>query len=77
MATETLPAITITLGIMSGKFSPLVLEGVEPTVEKALELANMSPDGYEVRVNGQQAPLSMILENNDKLFLLKKIQGNK
>lgn len=76
MTTETLPAITITLGIMSGKFSPLVLEGLTPTVSTALALAEMSPDGYEVRVNGQQAPLDMLLENGDKVFLLKKIQGN-
>ncbi len=76
MATETLPALTITLGIMSGKFSPLVLDVPEPTVQHALTLAGMSHEGYEVRVNGQPAPLDMILENNDKVFLLKKIQGN-
>lgn len=74
------PVMTITFGIMSGApFRTLTLTELNPTVTTALTVADISPSeygDYEVRVNGQIAPLDMQLENGDKIFLVKRIQGN-
>lgn len=68
---------TIKIGMLPGKIEEYSLED-ETTVQEALEIAGLSSEGYEVRVNSDVKSLDYVLKESDKVLLLvKKIKGNK
>lgn len=65
--------------IKIGKFPGFVKDmGLEDgdNVRRAIELAGLSPDGFELKRNGEPCRLDDSLANGDTVFLLKKIEGN-
>lgn len=69
---------TVRVGRMPGRIEDTTLtEGT--TVADALERAGLQAlleDGYELRVNGEDAGTDTALENGDTVLLIRKIQGN-
>lgn len=69
--------IGIKIGKLPGRIEVLALEdGKRNVVSTALELAGLSPEGYEIRVNGSPSEMDSVLENGDTVLLAKKIEGN-
>ena len=67
--------ITVRVGRLPGRITEFVLEdGV--TVAQALEIAELDPTGYEIRVNGATTAEVATLEDEDIVLLVKKIKGN-
>lgn len=53
----------------------VVLNG-DCSIECALKVAGLNPEGYEIRVNGDESSLSSTLKEGDIVYLIKKIKGN-
>lgn len=67
---------TVKIGMLPGKIEEFSVN-TGTTVAQALDLANLNPDGYEVRVDSNVKSLDYTLANTDRVVLLvKKIKGN-
>ena len=70
--------ITVSIGKLPGKIKDVVVGG-RKSVEDALVAANIDPHdirGYELRVNNMNKTLRDILSEGDRVFLVRKIEGN-
>ena len=70
--------INVSIGKLPGKIKEVVVGG-RKSVEDALAAANIDLDnieGYELRVNNVNKTLSDILSEGDRVFLVRKIEGN-
>lgn len=67
--------ITIKVGKLPGAVLEIALNG-DRTVQAALAAANLSPQGFEIRVDGESATSRTELEDGSTVLLVKKIQGN-
>jgi len=67
--------ITVRVGRLPGAITEIALNG-DRTVQAALEAAGLDATGYEVKVSGNGADLSQVLQDNDTVLLVKKIRGN-
>lgn len=69
--------IGIKIGKLPGRIEVLALEdNKDNVVSTALEVAELNPEGYEIRVNGSPSEMDSVLENGDTVLLVKKIEGN-
>ena len=68
--------LNVRIGTMPGRINDYVLEG-EATVKDALEIAELSSAGYQIKVNGNQVTEDEPLKDNDLILLVKQIKGNK
>lgn len=67
---------TLKVGTMPGLLSEVVVE-VGMTVGSVLELANLNPSGYEIKLDGSTVNESAtISESSNLLVLVKRIKGN-
>ena len=70
--------INVSIGKLPGKIKEVVVGG-RKSVEDALAAANIDLDnieGYELRVNNVNKTLNDILSEGDRVFLVRKIEGN-
>jgi len=65
----------ITVGKVPGTLSNIAVNE-DASVANALEAAGLSPDGFEIRLNGSVATLTSPVPDGAKIFLVKKIKGN-
>ena len=65
----------VRVGRLPGKIEELAL-GSGAIVADALSIAEIDPEGYEVRVNGSPADMDYELADGDTILLVKKIKGN-
>lgn len=69
-------AIHVTVGKLPGRIRQVALEVDHPTVGTVLETANLDPEGYEVRYNGQPTELNVPVEDGSYVHLIRRIRGN-
>ncbi len=67
--------INVRIGRLPGRIEELALEN-GAVVEDALEIAELDPAGYEIRVNGAPTDVDAELSDGDTVLLVKKIKGN-
>lgn len=68
--------ITVRVGRLPGLIKDVALNGTR-TVEAAIEGAELDDiDGYEIRVNGQNADTDTELSQGDTVLFVRKIRGN-
>lgn len=67
--------LTVRIGTMPGRINEYVLED-GASVRKALEIAELTADGYQVKVNGSEATEDTLLNSDDLVLLVKQIKGN-
>ena len=67
--------ITVRVGCLPGAIREIALNG-DRTVQAALEAAELSPEGYEVRVDGEPARLSDEVYDDATILLVRKVTGN-
>lgn len=73
--TDDMP-FTVKIGMLPGKIEEFGVNA-GTTVAQALDLANLDPTDYEVRVDSNVKSLDYTLANTDRVVLLvKKIKGN-
>lgn len=65
----------VRVGRLPGKIENIVLNGGRK-VKDALEGAELSSNGHEIRVNGVEATLETDLSQGDTVLLVRKIRGN-
>jgi putative ubiquitin-RnfH superfamily antitoxin RatB of RatAB toxin-antitoxin module len=69
-------AQTLKVGTMPGVLTELVYEPYM-TVKQVLELANLNPSGYEIKLDGVTVGLDTVIQlNANLLVLVKQIKGN-
>lgn len=68
--------ITVKLGTMPGKIEQYAVDG-DTTIGQALEIAGLSSEGYQIKVNGNIASESDTMFDGDLVLLVKQIKGNK
>jgi hypothetical protein len=68
--------ITVKVGIAPGGAMQDVGLVNDRSVRKALELAGLVADGYQIRVSGADATLDTTLSDGQTVLLLRKIKGN-
>jgi len=67
--------ITVKVGKLPGRINEIALNG-DRTVSAALEAAELSPEGHEIRVNTSTGRIDSTLRDGDTVLLVKKIKGN-
>lgn len=68
---------TVRVGMMPGRISEYAVT-VGTTVEEVLELAELDPSGYDVKMDGEKVDLSAKVTDNTSLILLaRQVKGNK
>lgn len=67
--------LTIRIGQLPGRITELALENGS-RVTTALEIADLNPEGFEIRVNGVPVELNSSLSDGDTVLLVRKIRGN-
>ena len=67
--------IEVRVGTVPGRVKDYTLNG-RRKVSDALEAANLTATGQEIRVNMQPASVETDLEEGDTVLLVKKIKGN-
>lgn len=64
------------VGKMPGRIQEVVVE-TGASVGEVLELAELSADGYEVKVDGKVATLNtQVTESTNLIILAQKVKGN-
>lgn len=67
---------TIKVGIMPGRINEFAV-ALGSTIAEVLEIAELSAEGYEVKIDGVTAGLDAVVGNDTNLVLLSKmIKGN-
>ena len=72
---EEFSTIEVRVGTVPGRVKDYTLNG-RRKVSDALEAANLTATGQEIRVNMQPASVETDLEEGDTVLLVKKIKGN-
>ncbi len=72
---EEFSTINVKVGKLPGKIEEYALNG-NRTVADALEVAELSAEGFEIRVNAEKSEEDRELEDGDTVLLAKKIKGN-
>ena len=67
--------ITVKVGKLPGTIQEIALNG-DRTVRAALTAAELTPTGFQIRVNGSDADLDTTVTDGATIFLVKKIKGN-
>jgi putative ubiquitin-RnfH superfamily antitoxin RatB of RatAB toxin-antitoxin module len=68
--------VVLKVGVIPGSVNEFAVEEGS-TIEEVLTLANLSSDGYDVRLDGELVDLDDIVEEDSKLVILaKQIKGN-
>lgn len=66
---------SVKVGQLPGKIEEYVFED-GTTVAQALELAGLSADGFEIKVDGNVAGMSDVVDGANMILLTKKVKGN-
>ena len=66
---------TVKVGQLPGKIEEYTFEA-GTTVAQALEIAGLSVEGFEIKVDGNVADLSTTIEGANMILLAKKVKGN-
>ena len=72
---ETLTDAKVKVGKLPGVIKEVTLSEGD-TVKDILDKVDMSPEGYEVRLNSRPAGMGEVVGPGDQVLLVKKIQGN-
>lgn len=76
MNTTTTTTVLVKVGVIPGAINEYVLE-VGSTVAQALELANLSASGYDVRMDSVTVSVDTVIPADAKMIILaKQIKGN-
>ena len=67
--------LNVRIGTMPGRINEFALEN-GATVKEALEIADLTTEGYQIKVNGEQVDEGKILSDGDLVLLVKQIKGN-
>ena len=67
--------LNVRIGTMPGRINEFVLEN-GATVKEALEIADLTAEGYQIKVNGEQVDEEKVLNDGDLVLLVKQIKGN-
>jgi uncharacterized Zn ribbon protein len=68
---------SVKVGRVPGRITEINIVDGETTVEEALEIADMGVEsGFSVRLNGEPAEDSDVLEDGDSLTIVKEVKGN-
>ncbi len=67
--------LNVRIGAMPGRINDYVLES-GTTVKGALEVAELSSAGYQIKVNSENATEDTVLNDGDLVLLVKQIKGN-
>lgn len=67
--------LNVRIGTMPGRINEFALEN-GATVKEALEIADLTAEGYQIKVNGEQADEEKVLSDGDLVLLVKQIKGN-
>jgi sulfur carrier protein ThiS len=66
--------ISVRVGQLPGRIEEIALNG-DRNVAAALEAAGLSKDGYQVKVNGEDATVDQGVEQGDTILLVRKVAG--
>jgi sulfur carrier protein ThiS len=67
--------LNVRIGTMPGRINEFALEN-GATVKEALEIADLTTEGYQIKVNGEQVDEEKVLSDGDLVLLVKQIKGN-
>ena len=67
--------LNVRIGTMPGRINEFALED-GATVKEALEIADLTTEGYQIKVNGEQVDEEKVLNDGDLVLLVKQIKGN-
>lgn len=67
--------LNVKIGTMPGRINEYALED-GAKVKEALEVAGLTSNGYQIKVNGNEATEDTQLSNDDLVLLVKQIKGN-
>ena len=67
--------LNVKVGTMPGRVNEFAFEE-GTTVRKALEVAGLTTEGYQIKVNGVEEGLESTLSDGDLILLVKQIKGN-
>ena len=69
--------VVLKVGVIPGAVNEFAVEEGS-TIQEVLTLANLSSDGYDVRLDGELVDLDDVVEEDSQLIILaKQIKGNK
>lgn len=68
--------LTITVTPVRGKQKTVEVDATHTTVRAALTAAKLSPDAFQVSVNGQPATADTALADGAKIALTEKVRGS-
>lgn len=67
--------ITVRVGQLPGRIQEIALNG-ERTVSAAVGAAGFAADGFQIKVNSEDAALDTAVKEGDVILLVRKITGN-
>ena len=67
--------VSVRVGKLPGRIVEVALNG-DRTVAAALEAAELSSEGFEVRVSGRPATLDTPVTEGDTVLLVRPVKGN-
>ena len=66
---------TVRVGMMPGKINEFVVED-NTTIEKMLQLAELNPTGYDVKIDGNKVEdLTATIDDANLILLVKQVKG--
>ena len=65
----------VRVGTMPGRINEYAVLA-DATVEDVLEIADLTTEGYQIKVNGEMAALDTPVNDGDLVLLVKQIKGN-
>lgn len=66
---------TVRVGMMPGRINEFVVEG-NTTIEEMLQLAELNPTGYDVKVDGNKVEdLTATIDDANLILLVKQVKG--
>ena len=66
--------ITVRVGRLPGRIEEIALNG-DRTVEAALVAADLEAEGYQVKLNGEDATFEDAVKAGDTILLVRKVSG--
>ena len=66
--------ITVRVGRLPGRIEEIALNGAR-TVQAALEASDLSAEGYQIKVNGEDAAFEDAVKAGDTILLVRKVSG--
>lgn len=65
----------VRIGKLPGTIKEIEMKGA-CTIADVISQADLNPDGYEIRLNGNPSNLNAIVKEQDTILLVRKIRGN-